>query len=459
MSTSTAWLLTWKRSHVRFDDVVGRNVVIWGTGREGRAAHAELGRRGIPSSFVLTGDGVAPEDLAAITATGADAMERLRNADVVITSPGVPHTSPEFRRLRELDIPVTSLTDLWLADSRHRVVAVTGTKGKSTTSALVHHLLEAIGIPAALVGNGGTPVTDGDTSDAEVAVTEVSSYQAAALSSSPRVAVVTSLYPEHLPWHGSYEQYVADKLNLVAHGCELVVLPDTSGEIAALVRGRANGSARLTDPAELGISWSETGVLWDTVGALAAEEIPLRGKHNLANVALALTAVAAGFDIGPHRRPELLAAVRSFPPLTHRLEVVPSDDGRTWVDDSLATAPEAVVAALRAYPRANVTLILGGADRGLSFDPIRTYLHDRPAGVVEVIAVGPAGARFMGEGGAPPSGSRLAATFAEALAWIRDDPGATDVVLLSPGAPSFDEFASYEERSAAFRAAAGSTHS
>src|SRR5690606_12891024 len=92
----------------------------------------------------------------------------------------------------------------------HRVLAVTGTKGKSTTSSIAHHLLTAVGLRASLVGNGGVPVTDGDSVDAECAVMEVSSYQAADLAVSPRVAVVTSLYPEHLPWHGSYDQYVAD---------------------------------------------------------------------------------------------------------------------------------------------------------------------------------------------------------------------------------------------------------
>lgn len=439
---------------MRFDDLAGRNVVIWGTGREGRAAYAELARRGLSASFALTGDVVAPEDLAPIAATGAAAMERLEKADVVIKSPGVPHTSAEFLRLRELNIAVTSLTDLWLADNGQRVVAVTGTKGKSTTSSLIQHLLTAIDIRATLVGNGGTPVTDGDAVGAEVAVTEVSSYQAADLTSSPRVAVVTSLYPEHLPWHGSYERYVDDKLNLVAHGSELVVVQDTRSDVAALVQAKVAPATRIIDPSSRGIQWSESGIVWDGVGALAAADIPLHGKHNIANVSLALTAASAGFDAGDDQRSRLLAAVSTFAPLTHRLEAIASSDGRTWIDDSLATAPEAVVAALQTYPGARVALIIGGADRGLSFEPIRAYLSGRAGGAVEVTAVGPAGARFIAEGGAPPSASRLASSFAEALAWIRDDPAGTDVVLLSPGAPSFDEFASYEERSAAFRAAA-----
>ena len=155
---------------------------------------------------------------------------------------------------------------------------------------------------------------------------------------------------------------------------------------------------------------------------------------------------AAGFDVD---RAGLLAAAVSFAPLSHRLEEVPSADGRRWVDDSLATAPEAVVAALETYPRERVELLLGGSDRGLSFAPLRAYLTGREGGTVEVIAVGPAGARWVAEGG----DATLADDFADALRRLRLGTDA-DIVLLSPGAPSFDEFASYEERSAAFRAAA-----
>lgn len=437
---------------MRFEDLADRDVVIWGAGREGRAAHAELARRGIAARFALTGDAPAPTDLAAPVTTGPAAVDLLLAADVVIKSPGVPRTSPDLVRVRAAGVAVTSLTDLWLAANAARALAVTGTKGKSTTSAIARHLLASVGVSASLVGNGGTPVTEGDSTAAAVAVTEVSSYQAADLAVSPRIAVVTSLYPEHLPWHGGYEQYVADKLNLIAHGPEVVVLPALDGDLADLVRERVGPASRLVAPADLGIAVSAAGIDWAGIGRLASDEIPIRGRHNHVNVALALTAVTAGLDLPSDTRPRLLAAVQSFAPLAHRLETVPSADGRRWVDDSLATAPEAVVAALEAYADSPVTLLLGGADRGLDFEPLRAYLAERPTTApVEVVAVGPAGARWLAEGGPR---TRHAGSFAQALDWIRADPDASDVVLLSPGAPSFDEFADYEERSAAFRAAA-----
>lgn len=437
---------------VRFKDLAGRNVVIWGAGREARAAHEELRRRGIPGLLAVTGGGPVPTDLTAIAAVGTAALERLKGADVIIKSPGVPRTCPEFRCIRELAIPVTSLTDLWLSANAARVLAVTGTKGKSTTSSLVHHLLVSIGVPASLVGNGGTPVTYGDTTGAQVAVTEVSSYQAADLTCSPRVAVVTSLYSEHLPWHGGYDEYVDDKLNMITYGPELVVIPDLDSNVAVLVRTRLGARSQLVVPDSLGITWSDVGISWEGVGSLDPDQIPIQGRHNYANIALALAVVVSGFKMLGDNRRGLLAAVESFAPLRHRLETVPSNDGRRWVDDSLATAPEAVVAALETFPDSRVALILGGADRGLSFEPLTTYLSTRSSHAsVDVVAVGPAGARWMASGG--PS-STLAPSFAAAMRLVRTELDTAEIVLLSPAAPSFDEFASYEQRAGAFRVAA-----
>lgn len=455
MSTSTSFLPSSKRSPVRFEDLEGRDVVIWGAGREGRAAYDELTRRGVSATFVLTGEAAAPEDLAGLSAVGSEALERLASADVVVKSPGVPRTSPEFVRIQELGIPVTSLTDLWLSANARRVLAVTGTKGKSTTSAMVQHLVQSLGIPASLVGNGGTPVTAGDSADAQVAVAEVSSYQAAELSVSPRVAVVTSLYPEHLPWHGGFEQYVKDKLNLIAHGCELVVVPELTGDTADLVRASATSATRLLAPSSLGLSSTDGGIAWEGVGHVQPADLLIQGRHNFLNLSLAIAATVVGVTVDDEARGRLLEAARSFTPLAHRLETVPSYDGRLWVDDSLATAPEAVVAALETYPNARVSLLLGGADRGLSFEPLNSYLASRPGHAsVTVVAVGPAGARWRDEAGEGAFTSRRAGSFVEALQWVRHDPGASDVVLLSPGAPSFDEFTSFEERSKVFRQAA-----
>ncbi|HEU5222370.1 MAG TPA: UDP-N-acetylmuramoyl-L-alanine--D-glutamate ligase [Candidatus Lumbricidophila sp.] len=448
---------------MRYDELIGCSVVVWGAGREGRAAYDELERRGIPASIAVTGGGEVPSDLASLTSpsgvliavAGDAAIERLAAADVVVKSPGIAHTDPTYLDLIARGVRVTTLTDLWLHERADRVIGVTGTKGKSTTAALIDHLLRSAEVTSTLVGNGGVPVTVGDDGTTAVAVTEVSSYQAADLTTSPRVAVVTSLYPEHLPWHGSYEQYVADKLNLVAKGAASVVIPNRDSVVGRAVLERLPPATPVRTPADLGIEASDQALTWDGVGALPANQIPLRGRHNMVNATLALTAVVEFLGRDAVDASALLAAVAGFTPLTHRLERVPSTDGREWIDDGLATAPEAVVAGLESFAAARVVLLVGGFDRGLAFEPLIAYLADRsPEVPVTAIAVGPAGARLAREAGDRVPGIRVAPSFATALDWARTESPNTDVVMLSPGAPSFDEFVDYEARSAAFREAA-----
>ncbi|MDO5066546.1 MAG: UDP-N-acetylmuramoyl-L-alanine--D-glutamate ligase [Propionibacteriaceae bacterium] len=433
---------------MRFEDLAGRAVVVWGAGREGIAALAELTGRGIEATVAVTGSGTLPEGVPG--ASGEDGLAALLAADVVVKSPGIPKTSEEFRRLDAAGVRLTSLSDLWLGANHARVIGVTGTKGKSTTSAVTTHVLAALGWQSRLVGNVGTAVT-GLLGEGQVAVMEVSSYQASSLTVSPRVAVVTSLFPEHLPWHGGFEAYRDDKFNLLAHGPELVVVSDLQPELrerAALV---APGAQLLT-PAELGLQVTSQSITWQGVGELGADELQLRGHHNVGNAALALAAAKAwcGDDFDAVAA---LASLREVQPLEHRLQVVPSNDGRTWVDDSLATNPQAVEAALRTWPDSPVVLILGGSERDLPFEPLIDFLAHRQA-PTKVLTIGPAGHRFADEAAGRIRGLVKAENFADAMHLARTSDLTRAVVLLSPCAPSFDEFTDYRDRSRAFREAA-----
>lgn len=442
---------------MRSEELTGRRVVIWGAGREGRAAAAALAERGIHAPLVVTGSS-APE--GALGGTAAQAA--LEGADVVVASPGIAHTSPEWLELQAREVALTSLTDLWLSANHERVIGVTGTKGKSTTAALTHHVLTTCGISASLVGNLGTPVTHEDPPGAQVAVEEISSYQAASVTCSPAVAVITSLYPEHLPWHGSFEQYVADKLRITAFQPRKVVVPARQGTVWEwLARLQPAAAATAIVPADLGLTvvipsddaapGDFAGLRWDGVGELPASAIALRGHHNWVNITLALTAVAATGLVADLAR--ALAAVASFQALPHRLEVIPAADPRLWVDDSLATNPQAVAASLEAFSEHPVALVAGGSERHLPFAPLGEYLRGRTQ-PVHAVLLGPAGARMLREIGNDFASARHFDHLSQAVAYLRAHPQRTEVVLLSPGAPSFDEFGSYEERSAAFRAAA-----
>lgn len=446
-----------KASFVRFRELVNKTVVIWGAGREGLTAYADLARHGVDAEFALTGSGAAPEGLPAPAHTGDDALERLLSADAVVKSPGIPHTSPEYRALTEAGVTITSLMDLWLTENRDRVIGVTGTKGKSTTSSLIHHVLNEAGVRSQLAGNIGIPVSHPIDPTTQVAVTEISSYQAAELTTTPSVAVITSLYPEHLPWHGDYDSYVRDKLRLISVGETQVVITENDEALRASVRANVHPLSTVMTPSRLGITVTDTSIDWQGVGSVLREDLSLRGTHNLANAAVALAA-ATRYAPDADRR-TLLAALRTFAPLSHRLETVPSGDGRTWVDDGLATAPEAVIAALTAFADRDVTLIAGGAERWLDYDVLVRHITQQDVAVqntqasasLRIVSTGPAGTRLASLLRDENVDVTDAGSFAEALRWADTHTPQGGVVLLSPAAPSFDEFADYEARSAAFR--------
>ena len=193
---------------MRLADLRGRSVAVWGTGREGRAAVAAIARHE-PSRLIAVDDSAnylatawEGELAAAAPLAGGDhAFPALVTADVVVRSPGVPQTHPWMKELRERGVTITGGSALWMADNAARTIGVTGSKGKSTTSSLISHLLAAVGRPNVFGGNIGVPLLD--LPPAAQYVLELSSYQCADLADSPRVVALTSLFPEHLDWSGS----------------------------------------------------------------------------------------------------------------------------------------------------------------------------------------------------------------------------------------------------------------
>ena len=215
---------------MRAADIGTQRVAVWGLGREGRAAIAFLRRRH-PSLPLLvlddTENGHRPDGLGAGIeyAFGADRIAgALANIDIIVKSPGVSLYRREIQAARAVGTHVTSLLNLWFAERLDlATICVTGTKGKSTTASLIAHIMAKLGRRVALVGNIGIPITGIDGATTDIAVIEVSSYQAADFDGLCDIAVLTSLYPEHIDWHLSVENYYRDKINLLNHSRRRII--------------------------------------------------------------------------------------------------------------------------------------------------------------------------------------------------------------------------------------------
>jgi UDP-N-acetylmuramoylalanine--D-glutamate ligase len=381
--------------------------------------------------------------------TGPAGAAALLECDVVVKTPGISRrTNPTVLRLARAGIPVVGGLGLWLQDAdRSRVLCVTGTKGKSTTSAIAGHLLRGLGRRCLVGGNIGVPPWDPEVAadPVDAWVIEVSSYQATDVASSPPVVAVTSLHPDHLPWHGGDtldpDQYYRDKLSLCTQpGADLTVANGDSD----LLRARRD----LLGPR---VEWVGAG---DDPGADWMEPLGLLGAHNRRNALIARAALRAlGVPAGEE---ELRRAAAGFRHLESRLTPVATVDGVTFVDDSLSTNVLPTLAAVEAFPDRRVALVVGGFSRGIDYAPLAVGLRGRTAPTLLLTV--PGNGAHIGEvvratGAGPAVEVRDCSGLEEAVgagfAWARPD----GVVLLSPAAASFDLYADYRARSAAFAAA------
>jgi UDP-N-acetylmuramoyl-L-alanine---L-glutamate ligase len=353
---------------------------------------------------------------------------------------------------------------MWLEDFGGKaVIGITGSKGKSMTAVLTAKALESAGVSVGLGGNIGIPVTDFyDTPELDTYVVEVSSFQAAEVTVSPRVGVLTLLAPDHLDWHGTYERYVADKMNLFAHrsDLELAVNSRSSEAVAAadqlasaaLIAGRHLYGAR--GPVSVSESdGSVRAIVVDGIDQPVLGDLGLRGRHNLDNLCGAITATR----LLTGRLPDfetLATSISSMEPLPSRLVTIATSLGIEFVDDALASNPAGTIAALEAFSGRRLCLIAGGHDRGASLSDLARTLD--AMGNVTLVHLGGVGERLAGELAAIGSTVRCqsAGSVGEAVeSAVRSLEGGEGVVLLSPAAPTPASEGTYVDRSNLFKRA------
>jgi UDP-N-acetylmuramoyl-L-alanine---L-glutamate ligase len=445
---------------VRISQLERKRVALWGWGREGRAAYRAIRMRlpGVPLTLFCTVD---EEDQAralgdaSLTITNDATEDRLAAFDVVVKSPGISPYRPEVIAAAARGTHFIGGTTLWFAERPDaRTLCVTGTKGKSTTTALLAHLLRADGHRTALAGNIGLPLLELLDVHAEFWAIELSSYQTGDVAPSlvrPELAIVLNIFPEHLDWHGSHAHYVEDKLRL---------LTDAKPRIAVL---------NASDPTLAALSLPESSVHWfgredgwhmrghllhrADVCVLDTTRLALPGQHNRGNLCAVLAAIEAiALDA-----PALAAHAMTFQPLPHRLQTLGTRDGITYVNDSISTTPHASLAALELFNGRPVAILVGGHDRGIDWSGFVDSMRRCPP--IAIITMGQNGPRIF-EMLTQLASQRTFALEAAGdlghavhLAQARLAGGG--VVLLSPGAPSFGAYRDYTQRGRHFAELAG----
>ncbi len=451
----------------RFDR--NERVLVIGLGRSGRAtvevlqprvaalyATDESPRESLASAIAELATAnvpfVAPDDLADI----------FPKVTVAVLSPGIPLNGELVRRIQAAGIPVFSEVEVAYRICKAPIVALTGTKGKSTTTALIGAIFRQAGKTTHVGGNIGNALIH-ETANAKAedwVIAEVSSFQLESIRSfKPRISCIINVTPDHLDRYHSMDEYAEAKFRIFANqgpGDTFVgnmddpIAASAPGEDGTRIRARAFWFAQEPHRGVTLYVRNERTIVYAPptgdprpVEIMNVSDISLLGAHNVENVMAAiLVGLAAGLD-----KVGIAAAVRAFQPMHHRLETVAERDGVIWVDDSKATNPGAVIAALRSFDRP-IVLIAGGKAKGTDFADMGKVISSRTKAAV---LIGEAAADIAKH--IKRSTVANASSMDEAVALARTFVAPGDVVLLSPGCASFDMFASAEARGDAFAAA------
>jgi UDP-N-acetylmuramoylalanine--D-glutamate ligase len=445
------------------DQILRGEVAVIGLGRSGQSVSQLLRRAG---ARVYASD-AAQADAGTITklaGVGVDAkggghdLARIAAASVVVVSPGVPPEAAPLARAREAGVQIVSEVEVALAFlPATKYIAVTGTNGKSTVTALAAHLLRALGEDAVAAGNIGTPL-----SEIALRVTppdwialELSSFQLHDTPSvAPAVGVLLNLEPDHLDRYQSLEDYYADKLLMFANATASSVWVTNADDAeverrTAGLRGTRHRFSMRDGSEDAGPS--ATKGMWRLLGAdfVASSEIPLLGMHNIANTLAASLAVAvadAEYE-SANARAKLANGVRTFRALPHRLEIVGEVDGVQWIDDSKATNVSSARVAIEAMTRPTVVL-LGGKHK---HEPYTALLDGLKAHASLVVAYGEAAPIIEADLGGRVPLVRLGSSFHDVISCARAAARPGGAVLLSPACSSYDMFKNYEDRGDTFR--------
>jgi len=371
-------------------------------------------------------------------------LDNLRGFDLIIKSPGISWNIKEIKQAKESGVEFTSQTQIFLDIFKDQTIGITGTKGKSTTSSLIYNILNTSGKKVKLVGNIGKPVLDyiENFDDESLFVYEMSSHQLSDITQSPHIAVFLNIFPEHLDYYSSFEEYLRAKENITKFQNENDIFiycsdfPDLI-KIADKSKAKKYNFSSEHNLDEYGVKISDN---------------PLLGNHNLNNIKAAIL-VARSLEINDS---DIKNGIETFTPLDDRLQTIKMVNSISFIDDSLATIPQATIAALDSYQNKKVTLILGGFDRGVDFTILGKYLKENK-NVINVILIGQTSNKIQEiletNNFAGKINNLHTSTMKDVVELAYKITPTNGVVLLSPAATSFDMFKDYKDRAEQFKKA------
>lgn len=399
---------------MKLGDLKGKKILILGYGREGKATEQYL-KSMLPGAVL----GIADQSL------NKDYLAMQKDYDIAIKTPGI--------RKSVITIPYTTATNIFFANVNGTTIGITGSKGKSTTASLIHHILKEAGKKSHLAGNIGQPLLAElliSNDEEDIFVCELSSYQTEDLQYSPHISVITSLFPEHMDYHGSVEHYYASKKNLLSHA-------------------KLDDHFIYNSKYSLLHEWSKN-FPGKSIGI--AKQYPLQnsqliGEHNAENAQLAAR-VAAIFNVNDTI---IQSAISTFKPLTHRLEYVGTFKNIKFYDDAISTAPEATIAALKSVSPVG-TLFLGGEDRGFDFGELVEMISKKYIpNLVLFPSSGEKIAELLKKKSVSLPNILKTSSMKEAVEFAYKNTPPGSICLLSTGSPSYSIWKSFEEKGNEFQ--------
>jgi UDP-N-acetylmuramoylalanine--D-glutamate ligase len=443
-------------------ELKGKKVLVVGLGKSGLAAALFLRRKGaqVTVSDVRSAESLAKEIPALLeegimVEAGGHGLLTFRRQDLIVVSPGVPLDTPELVQVKNFELPIIGELELATRFLKGKILAITGSNGKTTTTALAGEILKEADFPTLVAGNIGVPVVGliDESTDDTWSVLEVSSFQLeSTVEFHPAIAVILNITPDHLDRHGTFENYALAKERIFAaqNTTDCVVLnADNPRAAQAAVRSRASVHwFSLEHPVKQG-AWVQDGhILYRDAGDAAIEQvlplakIPLKGEHNVENVLAAVCAARLAEVPGE----AIAKAIEKFQAVEHRLEYVATINGVEFYNDSKATNVDATAKAVAAFA-GGIHLILGGKDKGSDYTALSPLLRAR---VRAIYTIGSAAAKIESQLRGVVS-LRSCQTLANAVNAAAAEARPGEVVLLAPACSSFDQFENYEERGRVFK--------